>query len=178
MCRRTKNTVESDLNIEDFTAAKEYLEIVKSEYEHELIKKQSFENRAGLILAFLGAVSVYLFENIHLKSILPLLSTSLTFLTFIEIVSLLGIYFAFIFTMYKVLSTISTKLLDNFQVKNIDEDLILEERFASLCRCIFTYRDIIIQNRELNEKKACSYKQSLYGISVMFVSIIIYSLFL
>ena len=46
------------------TAILEYLDIVKSEYETERNKKQSFENRAGLIMALLGAICIFLFEKV------------------------------------------------------------------------------------------------------------------
>lgn len=51
----------------DNTAIVEYLEIVRSEYETERNKKQSFENRAGLIMALLGAICIFLFENLNYR---------------------------------------------------------------------------------------------------------------
>ena len=48
--------------IED-TAIVEYLDIVRSEYEIERAKKQSFEDRAGLVMALAGALCIFLFEN-------------------------------------------------------------------------------------------------------------------
>ena len=49
------NESQSLINVSD-TAIIEYLEAVKSEYDNERNKKQSFENRAGLIMALLGAI--------------------------------------------------------------------------------------------------------------------------
>ena len=51
----------------DNIAIVEYLEIVRSEYETERNKKQSFENRAGLIMALLGAICIFLFENLNYR---------------------------------------------------------------------------------------------------------------
>ena len=59
------------VKVED-TAIVEYLEIVKSEYETERNKKQSFENRAGLIMALLGAICIFLFEKVNLRDVIHL----------------------------------------------------------------------------------------------------------
>ena len=76
-----QNTAQSSDNIEqqsstnvphqmpniDNTAIVVYLEIVRSEYETERNKKQSFENRAGLIMALLGAICIFLFEKLNYR---------------------------------------------------------------------------------------------------------------
>ncbi len=156
------------------TAINEYFDIVKNEYEIERNKKQSFENRAGLILALLGAVGIFLFEHIDLKEVIILVTKSLNFLELMRIVLGFSIYISFLFTMVMIIKTITVKQHHNFEVKNIDEELIMEERTSSLIRLIFTYRDIIIQHRELNEIRAKTFRKSLYGICVTLITVIIY----
>lgn len=158
----------------DNTAILEYLDIVKSEYETERNKKQSFENRAGLIMALLGAICIFLFEKVQLKSILMLLTIPLTFVDFLKILSGFGVYIGFFFTMIMIIQTITVKQHNNFEVKSIDETLLSEQRLLGLCKIIFTYRDIILQHRDLNEKRATAFRQSLYGISATLISIVIY----
>ena len=161
------------LDVSD-TAIAEYLEIVKSEYENERNKKQSFENRSGLVMALLGAICIFLFEKVQLKDIFSMMSIPLTFWDLIIIISGLGVYAGFAFTMVMVIKTISVKQHDNFEVKSINETLLVEKRIGALCRLVKTYRDIIIQHRELNEKRAKAFKKSLYGISITLISIIVY----
>ena len=73
-----------------------------------------------------------------------------------------------------VIKTITVQKHDNFEVKSIDERLLFEERVDGLLKIIFTYRDIIIQHREKNEKRALTFRNALYGVAVTIISIIIY----
>lgn len=165
------------VKVED-TAIVEYLEIVKSEYETERNKKQSFENRAGLIIALLGAICIFLFEKVDLCDIISLMTISLTFVDLIKIISGLAVYGGFLFTMIMIIKTINVKQHSNFEVKSIDETLLAEQRLVSLCKIIFTYRDIIVQHRELNEKRATAFRNSLYGVSITLIAIIVYITFM
>lgn len=156
------------------TAIVEYLDIVKSEYENERNKKQSFENRAGLIMALLGAICIFLFEEVKLKEVISLMIVPLTFLDFFKVISGIAVYIGFLFTMIMIIKTIIVKQHNNFEVKSINETMLGEERIFALCKIIFTYRDIILQHRDLNEKRAKAFRKSLYGISITLASVIIY----
>lgn len=156
------------------TAIEEYFDIIKSEYETERNKKQSFESRAGLIMALLGAICIFLFEKVQLKDIFSLMTVPLTFLDFAIILSGLGVYVCFLFTMLMIIKTITIKQHDNFEVKSIDEVLLSEHRLTALCKIIFTYRDIIIQHRTLNELRAKDFRKSLYGISATLIFVIVF----
>ena len=94
----------------------EYLEIVKSEYENGRNKKQSFENRAGLIMALLGAICIFLFEKVQLKEVFSLMVVPLTFLDFVKIISGVAVYIGFLFTMIMIMKTIIVKQHNNFEV--------------------------------------------------------------
>lgn len=156
------------------TAIVEYLEIVRSEYETERNKKQSFENRAGLIMALLGTICIFLFEKVKFQDLVPLMTTSLTFVELTKIISGLAVYACFAFTLVMIVLTITVKPHNNFEVKNIDEALLGEQRLVALCKIIFTYKSIILQHRELNEKRASAFRKSVYGICATLVSTIIY----
>ena len=158
----------------DNTAIPEYLEIVKSEYENERNKKQSFENRAGLVMALVGAICIFIFEKVQLKDVFMLMNVPLTFYDLTKIASGLAVYGALLFTLIMLLKTIMVKQHHNFEVKSLNENLVTEQRISALCRLTFTYRDIIVQHRELNEMRAKSYRRSLYGVSVILVAAIIY----
>lgn len=158
----------------DKTAILEYLDIVKSEYEIERNKKLSFENRAGLIMALLSAICIFLFEKVNLKCVFSLMFQPLTFLVLVRIICGFAVYICFIYTMVMIIRTIIVKQHSNFEVKSIDEDLLVEQRILALCRIIFTYRDIIVQHREINEKRANTFRKSLYGIFATFITIIVY----
>lgn len=71
-------------SIED-TAMSEYLELVQAEYQIERGKKESFENRAGIVMALIGALLVFVMENIPFNTIINLSKTPLTFVVWIKI---------------------------------------------------------------------------------------------
>lgn len=169
----TENVDEEYIQVSN-TAIPEFYDIVKSEYENEKNKKQSFENRAGIVLALIGTVSVLLFEQIKLNEILELMNDNITFFILIKIVSGLLIYLGFIYTTVMIISTINVKKHLNFEVKDIDESTLTEKRVFALSNIIIVYRDIIIQHRELNENRAKAYRRSLYGVLVILFSIMIY----
>lgn len=159
--------------IED-TAIVEYLDIVRSEYEIERAKKQSFEDRAGLVMALAGALCIFLFEKVQLTDVSLLMMDVLTFFSFVKIITGWGVYLGFIFTMIMLIKTINVKKHSSFEVKNINDLLLGESRIVALCKIIFTYRDIILQHREMNEKRASAFRYSLYGISGTLFFVIIY----
>lgn len=168
-----QNTEKGVPKIEE-TAILEYLDIVKNEYETERNKKQSLENRAGLIMALLGAICIFLFEKVKLNDIFSLATLPLNFLILTKILSGLTVYAGLLFTMIMIIKTIAVNKHHNFEVKSINDYLLGENRLTAVCKIIFTYRDIIIQHRELNEKRAKTLRRALYGISLTFVSFIIY----
>ena len=156
------------------TAIPEYLEVVKKEYEIERGKKQSFESRAGLIITVIAAISVFLFERVKFSELTDLMSSPLTFYILVKIVAGIAVYLGFILTVIMIFRTVSVKEHDNFEVKSIDEELLRENRIEAICRLIFTYRNIIVQHRTVNGKRATSYKNALYGIVSTIFCVIIY----
>lgn len=167
---------QSQYNVIDIenTAMPEYLEVVKSEYEIERNKKQSFETRSGLLLTLLGAVLVFYFQSVKLSNIIALFSQPLTFIILLKILSGCSIYGLFLFTLISILQTLSAKKHDNFETKGINEQLLSENRKDALARLIFTYRDIISQHRMSNEKRAKWYIASLRSVLLLLLSTIIY----
>lgn len=175
-CLASDSSLDTDnVPIEANTAITEYLEVVKSEYNIERAKKESFESRAGIILTLIGVFAVFILEMVNLNEIWSLFSAALTFWILLKIVSGLSVYGGFIFTVANVFHTISTKKQANFEVKSIDESLLKEVRMTALARLIFVYRDIIIEHRKLNENRAKSFKKSLLGCIISIVALIIYS---
>lgn len=159
----------------DETAIPEYLEVVKSEYQIERNKKQSFETRSGLLLTLLGAMSIFYFQSVKLTDIIHLFSQPLTFMLLMKILAGCCMYGAFVFSYIAILKTISARRHDNFETNGINEKLLLEDRLNALTRIIFTYREIIAQHRLSNEKRAKWYISSLKSTLVLLLSTIIYT---
>ena len=145
------------------TAIPEYLEVVKSEYAIERSKKQSFENRSGLLLTLLSAVCIFYFQSVKPSEIINLISLPLTFSLMIKIISGFCIYISFILTLVAIIKTIGTKNHDNFETDGIQNQLLDESRMRALKRIIFTYQEIIHQHRITNEKRGfCDLQKPLF----------------
>lgn len=156
------------------TAIPEYLEVVKSEYEIERNKKQSFETRSGLLLTLLGTIMIFYFQSIKLIDIFILFSKPLTFTLLVKIISGCSIYGTFVFTLIAIINTISAKKHDNFETNGINEQLLMEDRTNAMTRLILTYRKIINQHRISNEKRAKWYIASLRSMLLLLLSTILY----
>ena len=74
-----------------------------------------------------------------------------------------------------IIKTIATKRHNNFDVSNINEKLLAENRIDAMARLIFTYRSIIEQHRKINELRAKWYKIALYSTFGLLLSTIIYT---
>ena len=169
-----EQTQNSNIPNESDTAIVEYLDIVKSEYEIERGKKESFENRVGIILALIGAMCIFLLELIKPSDIFSMITVPLTFKILLKIIFGLLVYLGLGVTLTNSFIVIATKKQANFEVKNINEHLLAENRVTALAKLIFTYRDIIVQHRQLNEKRAKAFMWSLIGCVVTIISTIIY----
>ena len=102
-----------------------------------------------------------------------LFNQALTFTLLIKIISGIMIYVLFALIFIAIIKTIATKH-DNFDVTNINESLLVENKIDAVARLIFTYSSIIKQHREINESRARWYKIALYATFGLLISTIIY----
>ena len=72
---RDNETTPAENNSNNINSQNLYLDIVKNEYNLENNRKQSFETRAGLILAFLATLSTFLFDKVKLNSLFNAMTT-------------------------------------------------------------------------------------------------------
>lgn len=157
------------------TCIKEYLEIMKEEYQIERSKRQSFESRAGIIITILTALCVFVFNKIRIKDIIMLMGKNqCSFLELIQIVTGITSYAGFIIALFYVLKTINVRNYKNFNVVAVNEGLMGKPVIEGCIKLVKTYKEIIIDHREENEKKAQYLKRAYTSIFVTIVSIIVY----
>ncbi|MCM1370314.1 MAG: hypothetical protein NC181_00215 [Clostridium sp.] len=155
-------------------ATKELLDLVEKEYEIERNKKQSFENRAGLILTLLGIVFIFALEKVELKNVFSMFSQTLSFMDLIKIISGISVYFFLIFTFLMILKVLNVVEQTNFNVECLNDELLKTNYSDVISKIIYTYRDIIIGHRQLSERRAKIFKKVLYGMLITIISILIY----
>lgn len=165
----------SDPNIDD-TAMVEYLELVQTEYQIERGKKDSFENRAGIIMAFVGALLVFVMDKVPLNDILALCKSPLTFVILVKIIMGIASYATLIFSLFFSFFTITTRKQENYPISEINLSYLAESRRDAIARITLKYKDIIINHRNHNEKRAYRFKISLVLSVVSICCFMIYSL--
>lgn len=156
------------------TVMYEYYEIVTREYQNEITKKQSFDTRAGYLITILSALFVFFFQTISIRDIIVLFEQALTFIVFLKIICGIGFYFLFVITFTSIVNILTAKRQDVFNVEEINYSYLVENRNNGLEKIIKTYREIIIQQRQLNRDRAKWLKKALYCTFGLVLTIIMY----
>lgn len=164
----------SQLSDVDQTAMCEYLELVQSEYSIERGKKDSFENRAGIIMALVGALLVFMLDKIPFNDVLTLCKKPLTFVVLLKIIFGFASYITLVVALFFSFLTIATRKQENYPVETINLSYLAESRKDAIARITLKYRDIITSHREYNEKRAHKFKLSLILSVISICSFIVY----
>lgn len=169
-----KEQVLSTVKIEN-TCIKEYLEIVKEEYQIERGKRQSFESRAGIIITILTALCIFMFDKIQISNIIGLMvQEQCSFFDFLQIITGVVAYVGFIVALLYALKTITIRKYSNFNVAAIKEEKMAKPVIEGCIELVNSYKNIIIAHREENEKSAKYLKKAYISIFVSIIAIIIY----
>ena len=110
---------------------KEYLEVFKKEYEFEKLKKQSFENRAGILLTLITGLFTFLIKDLEISNdFINLFKTkNLTLFSFLKFLDTIAIYISFGFTGYYLLRIISIKQHD---IYDVNSQINYQEPYATI----------------------------------------------
>lgn len=160
----------------DQTAMCEYLNLVQSEYSIERGKKESFENRAGIIMALIGALLVFTLDKLPLNDVVKLCKDPLTFVVLTKIILGFSSYITLFASLLFSFLTITTSKQENYPVNCINLSYLAEQKKDAIARITITYKDIIIAHRKHNEKRASKFKFSLILSIISICCFIAYSL--
>lgn len=148
------------------TIAAECLDILLREYEMERGKRQSFENRAGIIMAVLAALYVFVLERI------PLFGGE--FSSILKVISCSFAYVSFFASLLYAIDTIAIRTYQNFAVEEVKEWLIGKQPLTGIVYLIQEYRGIIEQHREQNMSAARSLMRSMICLCILLVAVVVY----
>lgn len=155
-------------------ALEPYFELVQNEYRNERDRKQGLETRSGIVLTIIAAMVAIIFDKIPLKYIFSLMTLQLDFVILLKIISGLLVYFSFIGSVFFSLKTLYTASYSTYNVANISYNNLGNQNNIELGIIVTTYRDIIKENREINEKKAKAFEHAIELIIVCSVCVCIY----
>ncbi|EOC99365.1 hypothetical protein [Caldisalinibacter kiritimatiensis] len=143
----------------DLTSVDECLSICVHEYDIERNKKQSFDNRASLIITVLTAIIIAIYDKIPLKSALSMLDEPLTFVVLMQIITTVLIYILLITAFYYGIRIISVKTFENFDITIIDGDFIAAAKMDSVSKLLEIYLNLTVIHRRKNETFDTTYKR-------------------
>jgi hypothetical protein len=156
----------------DETIGAECLDVVLREYEIERGKRQSFENRAGIVMAVLAALAIFVFEKIPFTGVMEQALNSPC--PILKAGSCAASYVCFLFSLLYTINTLWVRHYDNFLVENIDPEMLGRDPYYGTALLIGRYKKIIKQHRENNEKVANSLMWSMIWLGITLASIVLY----
>ena len=151
-----------------------YFELVQNEYRYEKDRKQGLETRSGIVLTIFTAMVAIIFDKISLKDIFSLMTVQLNFIILLKIISGLVIYVSFIGSVFFAFKTLYTASYSAYNVTNISNRNLGNQKNIELGVIITTYRDIITENRKINEKKAKAFEHAIELIVICSICVSIY----
>lgn len=166
----------NDADLISNIAIYDYLDVIKTEYETERLKKQSLESRAGIALALFGTVFVVVLNQVNISEYIEKAFPEWLFITCKIIVFIILVAFA-IRTVFLLIKTVSQQQDYDFTVEDIDENLLGARKIEKLADIIRVYKYIVINHRRFNKSKKEMFDRALTSFFCTFIFIIIYQLF-
>lgn len=154
------------------TIAAQCLDILLREYEIERGKRQSFESRAGIVMAVLAAVCVFVFEKMPLWGGEYLIAASPYSVLKANVCTLA--YGSFSLSLLCLFNTLRIRPYHNFNPECADEALVAKPPFEGTFYLVGVYKEIIVNHREQNKVVAWSLMLSMVFLCIFLASVVIY----
>ena len=152
-----------------------YLDIVKMEYQVELGKKVSFENRAGILLTLFGVIVVFLFGKLPLNNFNAYFEENLTIFIIFKLISLVGLIITTIFSIYQIMKVLTVSEYENFGLDKVDDDKLIKSENIGAAVLFKSYQKVVIDLQKKNNIKAERLKKAIMFLFGMLLFYIIYS---
>lgn len=167
-------TKKEDRQLFDFTSISECLDVAMHEYDLERSKKQSFDNRAGIIITVFVAIVIAIYDKIPVAEIFSSMSKPITFMLLIKIILACIVYLGLLLSFVFSVRVISVKQSENFDIKIVDSDFISSAKIQSVVKLLEIYLNLVLIHRENNENTARKLACSQWSMIISIISIIIY----
>lgn len=168
------NNREENLRLYNLTSMSECLTVAMHEYDIERDKKQSFHNRAGIIITIFTAIGISIYDKVPLLQILSRISQPLTFNLLLQLIIVSLIYICLIISLLFSVKIISVGYSDNFDVNIISTEFISIAKIYSVTRLLEGYLELVLNHREKNEKTAKKLAYSQCSLITSMILIVFY----
>jgi hypothetical protein len=169
-----KKQSEEDRRLYDLTSISECLTVAMHEYDIERNKKQSFDNRAGIIITVFAAISISIYDKIPIAKIIEKMSEPLTFTIFLQISIGFLIYVSLVTSLFYAVKIIAVKSSENFYITVIDQKFIPSAKIQSVGKLLEIYLNLVHIHRGRNEETAKKLAYSQWSMIISIVLIMIY----
>lgn len=169
-----KKQKEEDRRLYDLTSLSECLTVAMHEYDLERNKKQSFDNRAGIIITIFAAIGITLHDKIPITELIEQMSQPLTFLILLDIIMGCLVYVSLISSLIFAVSIVAVKGTNNFNISIINGDFISSAKIDSVSKLVETYLNLVRNHRKKNGLIAKRLAYSQWAMIFSIVLILVY----
>lgn len=117
----------------------DYLDVLKTEYERDLTKWQSWQSRAGMIITVLSAICVFVLEKVKIADIRECIGQPFTSSLLLKFISGILVYIGFGVSFFYCIKTIAVKNHGVYNTDLIDESKLGKPRIQACIEIINDY---------------------------------------
>ena len=137
-----------------------YYDVVKTEYEYAINKRNSFYTRSGFIVTINAAMTVF-FKNENYINILKNIDKPLTIGNMFIYLLMISIFVGYVLSIIFIIKTLSIQNTKRFDVSKFDDDELMKEDKKQKMKIVNTYRDIVEVINCAADKQAKAFQKSL-----------------
>ncbi|SKA07679.1 hypothetical protein SAMN02745152_02130 [Treponema berlinense] len=172
---KTENIQYKNENSTDYKGSLEsYYQLIQIEFNSEKERKQGLETRIGYILTLFVAFIAVILDKVKFLDILELTYSKISFWILLKIIFGFGIYVSFIGCIYSSLKGLLTNPYATYEINNINSSSLSQDKNKGLFQIIIDYKNIIKENRILNNGKAKSLEWTIRFIIICIICVCFY----
>ncbi|MGV8148962.1 MAG: hypothetical protein ACLKAK_10020 [Alkaliphilus sp.] len=169
-----KKQLEENLQVYNLTSISECLMVAMHEYDIERNKKQSFDNRAGIIITVFAAIGIAIYNKIPVAEIIEKMLQPLTFLMLLQIFLGCIVYLSLITSLFFAVQIIAVRSSENFDIMVINDEFISSAKINSVTKLLEIYLNLVRIRRSKNEMIVNKLIYSQWAMIISIVSIMVY----
>ncbi len=134
------------------------------EFDDQKMRKQGIENRVGIAMALIGAISLFIIDRIKISEIVLRMYVPFDFFDFLFVLSGVLFYISFIISIVFLLLSISTRKYNTIDNKYFGNDFMEDEKEVTEFFLAICYRDLLLNHQEQNDLLAFQYSIGIIAL--------------
>lgn len=134
------------------------------EFDDQKMRKQGIENRVGIAMALIGAISLFIIDRIKISEIVLRMYVPFDFFDFLFVLSGVLFYISFIISIVFLLLSISTRKYNTIDNKYFSNNFMEDEKEVTELFLAICYRDLLLNHQEQNDLLAFQYSIGIIAL--------------